>query len=214
MSQVHIYGVQFSTFVRCVQLVCEEKGISYSMGFEANNKSIEFKSEEHSTLHCYKKIPVLLHEGKSLSESTTICRYLDDNFTGPKLTPNSPWQKAKVDEWCQLLSTYINHSIIRDYILELIFPKGEDGKPRIDVMAANKPAALAGLALIAQQLGDQDYLMGDQFTLADALAAPTLYYARGLPDAFSLIEKNSVLEQYILRLEQRNSGKKVLIPKA
>ncbi len=40
MRQIHIYGPQFSTFVRSVQLCCEEKGVSYTVGTQVNGEQL------------------------------------------------------------------------------------------------------------------------------------------------------------------------------
>ena len=195
MSSVQIFGVKFSTYVRSVQLVCEEKGIDYHISLDVDGKSIEFKSAEHAALHPFKRVPVLLHDDKVLSESLAIACYLDEVFPGPKLMPSDPWLRAKTLEWCLLLGNYINMAYVRDYILELVFPKGEDGKPRLDVLQANKPAAVEALSVLQKQLGDKAFLVGNDFTLADALAVPSLYYACQLPENFALIPEQSKLRE-------------------
>ena len=58
-NKVHIYGPDFSTFVRSVMLICEELGVTYTTGFSANGKAIEFKSDEHFKLHPYGKLRAL-----------------------------------------------------------------------------------------------------------------------------------------------------------
>lgn len=213
MNQVHIYGVQFSPFVRSVQMVCEEKNIPYEISFEIQGRSVEFKSDAHGLLHPYRKIPVVEHNGKILAETNSICRYLAANFAGPSLTPDDPWLQAKVDEWCELMTTYINFAIVRDYLLELVSSKGEDGKPRYDVLKANRPAAEQAIQLIGAQLQDQDYLFAGQLTLADLITVPCLYYAASLPEKYALIAPDSNLIPYLQRIQQRESAKKVLIPK-
>ncbi|BFM13614.1 hypothetical protein R50072_37670 [Simiduia litorea] len=210
---VHIYGPQFSNFVRSVQWVCEEKGIAYTLGFELDGKPVEFRGPEHSQWHPYNKVPVLIHNGCALGETSAICRYLDDNFPGTTLTPVDPWQKAEVDAWCQLLSIYIDKAVVRDYLLELVFPKGEDGKPRADVLAAGKPAAIAALNIVAEKLASNRFLFGDQPTLADAIAAPIVCYATGLPAALSLVASESPLHDYAKRMMASASGKKVFLVK-
>lgn len=213
MNKIKIYGVQFSTYTRSVQLVCEEKGIEYDISFEVNSTPVEFKSVNHGQYHPYKKIPMLIDGNNVLCESVAICRYLEANFAGNTLIPGDTWLATKVDQWCQLASCYINDAIIKDYIIELVFPKGKNNQVRLDVMQQTKPVALEALAKVTDQLADNDYLLGDTFTLADAMLAPSLYYARHLAKEFTLVELNSPLDRYIERLEQRPSGKKVLIPK-
>lgn len=215
MTKVHIYSVAFSSFGRVAQLVCEEKQIPYSMGMAVNGEEVPFKGEQHHVWHPYGKIPVLLVDDKALCESTSIIRYLDAQFPGVKLTPQDPWLAAKLDERVQLLSNYINHALIRDYMLELIFPKGPDGTPRLDVMEANKPAAQRALSLVEAWLSEEaGYLFGNTFSLADAMALPSLYYVTQLKAPFSLVDEDSAIYRYVQRMKETHAScAKVLVPK-
>lgn len=94
MSQIHIFGPQFSTFVRSVQLCCEEKGIAYTVGTCVNDQNVEFKGAQHLEWHPFGKVPVLLHGDRHLIETASICRYLDAAFEGPALQPDDPWLRA------------------------------------------------------------------------------------------------------------------------
>ncbi|WP_027856807.1 glutathione S-transferase family protein [Marinobacterium jannaschii] len=207
---VHIFGPQFSSFVRSVQLCCEEKGISYSLGLEVGGKEIGFKSEEHFALHPFGKIPVLIDGDRVLCETASICRYLDTEFDGPALQPEAPEQRALVDQWCALLSIYVDKALVRDYLLEFAFPKGEGGTVRMDKVAEAQPAVLEALTLVAGQLDSKAYLMGNQLTLADLIIAPQLDYIAALPHGAELIAPDSALAAYVERLSQRESGQKVL----
>lgn len=207
---VHIYGPQFSNFVRSVQWVCEEKGIDYTLGLEAPGLQAEFRGEQHRQWHPYLKIPVLLHQGRALTETAAICRYLDSHFAGPALQPAEAWARAQCDSWCQMLSLYFDKAIVRDYLLELAFPKGEGGQPRRDVLQQNKPAAEQAVGRMADQLGAQAYWLGDQPSLADAIAAPLVCYACDLQGAVALVPEDSPLCDYAARLRARPSGQPVL----
>jgi glutathione S-transferase len=65
-DSVHIFGPQFSTFVRSVQLCCEEKGISSTVGAHIDGQRVEFHGPEHQALHPFGKVPVLLHGERRL----------------------------------------------------------------------------------------------------------------------------------------------------
>lgn len=215
MQAVHIYSVPFSSFGRVVQLVCEEKHIPYSMGTTVAGYEVPFKGEQHLAWHPYGKMPVLLSGDKVLCESSSIIRYLDNQFPGPKLQPQDPWLAAKLDERVQLLANYINHALIRDYMLELVFPKGPEGTPRLDVIEANKPAALDALTLIEKWLSEEEgYLFGCGFSLADAMALPSLYYATLLKAPFCLLTDGSAISGYVQRMKETHpSCAKVLQPR-
>lgn len=210
-DQVHIFGPQFSTFVRSVQLCCEEKGITYTVGTSCDGKRVEFHGAEHFELHPLGKVPVLFHGEHRLYETPAICRYLDAVFGGPTLQPDEPWPRALVDQWCNVLAIYADDALIRRYLLEFAFPKGEGGRVRMDKVEAAQPQVTKMLALLEAQLGEREFLVTDRFTIADAIAAPMLDYVFKLPPAAPLVVDLPHLTAYLERLRQRPSGQRTLI---
>lgn len=210
-ASVHIVGPQFSTFVRSVQLCCEEKGIAYSLGAELDGRLMVLHSAEHYALHPFGKVPILLHGERRLIETASICRYLDAAFEGPALQPETTWQRAQVDQWTGLLALYVDQALVRRYLLEFVFPKGEGGSVREDAVAAAQPEVVRHMNLLEQQLAQGDYLVGDDFTIADAIAAPMLDYLAGMPAAKDLMAETPHLMAYIERLRARPAAAKVLV---
>ncbi len=209
--QVHIYGKHISNFVRSVQLCCEELGIQYSLGIEVNDHIIEFKSPEHFALNPFGKMPVLLHEGRALYETQTICRYLIDQFSGGALQSSDAWQRAQVDQWCSAITLYIDKCVVRDYLLEFIFPKGNNNSVRMDVVQAAIPAILNAVKILEDQLGSNDYLVGNEYSLADIILAPIMHYLIGGPNNSDLVSANSSLRTYIARIIARPAAKNVFV---
>lgn len=213
-AQVHILGPQFSTFVRSVMLCCEEKGVTYSHGFSLEGKAIEMKSKEHLALHPFGKIPVLLHGERKLFETATICRYLDAEFAGSALQPEDSYDRALVDQWCAAIALYFDQSIVRQYLLEFAFPKGESGSIRMDKVSEAQPRVNELLQMLEVQLGSASFICGDKYSIADALVTPMLDYLANLPHAADLLEPNPGIAAYIERMRKRESGLKVLLPLA
>lgn len=210
-ATLHIVGPQFSTFVRSVQLCCEEKGIAYTLGAEVEGHPLVRYSPEHLALHPFGKVPILLHGERHLIETPSICRYLDAAFTGPALQPEDPWLRAQVDQWSGVLALYIDQVLVRRYLLEFVFPKGEGGAVRQDIVAAAEPELIRMLGLLEEQLDEGECLVGDDFTIADAIAAPILDYLFGLPSVSALLAETPRLVAYVQRLRERPSAAKVLI---
>ncbi len=211
-AQVHILGPQFSTFVRSVMLCCEEQGVSYSHGYTIDGREIESKGEEHLKLHPFGKLPVLIHGERKLYETAVICRYLDAEFDGPALQPVGTYARALVDQWSAVISLYIDQAIVRQYLLEFAFPKGENGKVRRDKVAEAQPFVIKMLQMLEAKLGSATFLCGDNYTIADALVSPMLDYLANLPHAAKLLEPYSGITGYIERMRKRESGLKVLMP--
>ena len=207
---IHIYGPSFSNFVRTVMLVCEEKKLAYSVGFEVAGKEVAFKSEQHLGLHPFGKIPVLLDKGLVLPETASICRYLDADKT---LQPDNSLAFARHDALCALISIDIDKILVREYLLEFAFPKGENNSVRFDVVKEVQPKVATTLAIIEKMLDEENSLSSEQFTIADALLAPILHYISCLPAGFNLLTDFPKVEQYLADLMTRPSLQKVLIAK-
>ncbi len=211
MADVQVLGPQFSNFVRSVLLCCEEKGVSSSYGLAFDGVEIPFKSEAHFALHPFGKVPVLKHENRYLIETATICRYIDNVFPGTSLQPEDLYERASVDQWSHLIAGYIDQALVREYLLEFAFPKGENGAIRMDVVAQQQPKVMEVLQLLETQLAEKAFICGERYTIADALLTPMLDYIAGLPHGETLISPQSSLYGYVQRMRERPSGQKVLI---
>ncbi|MES2676132.1 MAG: glutathione S-transferase family protein [Pseudomonadota bacterium] len=210
-NHVHIYGKHISNFVRSVQLCCEELGIQYTLGLDVKDQTIELKSPEHFALNPFGKLPILLHGEHVLYETQAICRYLVDSFSGVALQPKDAWQRAQVDQWCAAITLYIDKWVIRDYLVEFVFPKGENGRVRMDVAQAAMPAIIHAVKILEDQLGADDFLVGNEYSLADILLAPILFYLVAGPNNSDLVSANSPLRNYIAKIQARPAAKNVLV---
>ncbi|WP_062064311.1 glutathione S-transferase family protein [Cellvibrio sp. OA-2007] len=210
--QIHIVGVQFSSFTRAVQFCCEEIGLTYTLGTAVNGQEYSLRSPALKTINPFSKVPVLLDADRPLYETQSICRYLDNQYNQARLQPQDAWQKAEVDQWCAAITTYADKAIVRNYLLEFLFPKGPNGSVREDVVAAAIPDVIQVVGILEQQLGGKDFLVGNQFSLADILLAPMITYLVNAPHNLDLVSKDSVLRSYAMRILARPAAKNVFIP--
>jgi len=210
-NSLHIVGVQFSSFTRIVQFCCEEIGLNYSLGTAVNGQDFVPRSAAIQTLHPFGKIPILLDNGKALFETQAICRYLDNRYNQSRLQPVDAWQRAQVDQWCAAITAYVDKNIIRNYILEFRFPKGNNGSVRMDVAEAAMPDIIATVKILEKQLATRQFLVGDQFTLADIMLMPALHYLSLAPNNLALLRQDSPLRDYLKNLLERPAAKKVFI---
>ena len=213
---VHIYGPSFSNFVRSVMLICEEKKIDYTLGFEINGKEIAFKSEQHFNLHPFGKLPILLDGELVLPETASICRYLDAKFTDSnvQLQPSNSASIARHDALCAIISIDIDKALVRDYLLEFAFPKGENGNVRIEKITQAQPQVAKALGIVSNLISNnKDMIATEDFSIADALLAPMLAYLSGLPQGYNLLPDYPIVEQYLVQLMTRSSCQKVLLAK-
>ncbi|WP_369856433.1 glutathione S-transferase family protein [Candidatus Thalassolituus haligoni] len=205
-----LYGAHFSPFVRAVRIYCDELGLTHVHTQAPLGEPIAFRSPAHQALNPFLKIPVLLHRDLVLFESPAICRYLA-GLPGaqPPEQVLMHAEKALVDQWALVASQYANQNLMDGLLLELAFPKGEDGQVRMDQVQENLPAARAFLAIIEAQLNQHSWLAGQHYSMADALITPFLHYAAQAPvlDAEGkLIKQGTALADYLERLRVRPSA--------
>ena len=87
MSDITVYGIPGSPFLRAVEVSLKEKGADYRL---QPMSPAEMKTPEHLKLHAFGRIPIFEHGDFRLYETQAIIRYLDEIFIHPPLTPGNP----------------------------------------------------------------------------------------------------------------------------
>ncbi len=210
MDKLFVFGLQFSTFVRSIKLVLEEKTLTYDSGTVYKGQSIEMHSPQHYTLHPFGKFPVLIHNGQVFAESIPICHYINEYFPGKHLAPSAIHERHLHEQWCSHIATSIDKIIVREHLLEIAFPRGEGKTIRRDKVEKAIPNTLYCLQKLSEQLGDKAFLCSNDFYIADALAAPIIDYVYRLPNGNRLLEKTPNLIDYRNRILDRASGNNIL----
>jgi ganglioside-induced differentiation-associated protein 1 len=148
-------------------------------------------------------VPVLIHNGFVIPESTIICEYLEESFPENPVYPRSARERALVRQWTKAVDeelhpacsalTYIvshRHTILRSEItdFESFLKQGaSEGlaarkikwqwiQHGIQAPGAAEKINLYGSYLYKMEraLGDCEWLVGDRFSMADIAMAPYL----------------------------------------
>jgi len=199
MSDLIIYGPPQSTYVRSTRMACVEKGIDYRV------EPIEFGGELHMEMHPFGKIPVMRHGDFRLYETSAICRYVDQGFDGPPLMPADPQAAALAEQFVSCFSCYLYDDLIRRYVLQYIFPKGDDGQPDRWVIDAALQDIRRDLAVLDAAYGERTWLAGEALSIPDLLVAPPLHYVAQMPEGDELFAPHDNLKRARAALEARDS---------
>lgn len=97
MAEVVLLDLWVSPFGQRCRIALAEKGVAY----EYSEQNLVEKSElllKSNPVH--KKIPVLLHAGKPVSESLVILHYIDEAWPeAAPLLPADPYARAQARFW-------------------------------------------------------------------------------------------------------------------
>ncbi len=202
---IELYQAFQSTCSAKVRLVLEEKGIDYTEHDIDLMKGEQF-NPDYVKLNPKAVVPTIIHDGRILTESSLIMEYLDDKFPAPAMKPSDPYLVYRMrhfpkwlDEVGHAHTNLVTFTVIHRYeIVEATAPdelekrlarlpdraKAERQRQILEhgVGADVFKTAIKGmdtlLGMIDAHLDEfgGPWIMGDQYTLADA--AVTSYVLR------------------------------------
>ena len=193
-----VYEHNESVCCQKVRIVLAEKQIPH----EVINVSFE-KRETHSpafeAINPKGKVPVIVHDGHIITESTVIVEYLDEAFPGPQLMPKEAYWRARRRLWARWVDdemhiphiSTISFNIAMTHMLgykKEVHAEGVRGAPPAFMfvgieskeMLASLQAYQRFLKEIDRTLADNPWLAGPDFSLADIDVVPYIWRLRNL----------------------------------
>src|SRR5262249_51534465 len=130
----------------------------------------EQKLPDFLRLNPYGKVPVLVDEDEVIYDSTIINEYLEEEYPLPRLMPEDSQGRARV----RMLEDYCDHSFIPPTTMLLTQLRKTDAERDPQRVEQAREELRRGLYFLRDHLGSQEYLVGREFTLADASFAPRI----------------------------------------
>jgi glutathione S-transferase len=205
-AQPVLLGDPRSTYTRSARMGFAEKGIAYRL--EQHGPA----DEAVGAIHPFHRIPAYRQGPLKLYETSAILRYVDEIFPGPKLVPDTPADRARMEQWISAINSYMYDAMVRRYVLQYVFPRGADGKPDRAVIDKAVVDIDYQLDQLEQAYGGRDYLVGDRVSIADLLLAPIVTYLNAFAESKALLAKHPNVMRAFGVMAQRPSFTATLPP--
>nr|ALZ41813.1 glutathione s-transferase 3 [Cicer arietinum] len=99
-EEVKLFGMMLSPFVTRVEIGLKLKGVGYKYELEKMGNLSEALINYNPV---YKKVPVLVHNEKPVSESLIILEYIDETWKQNPILPSDPYKKALAHFWSKFI---------------------------------------------------------------------------------------------------------------
>ena len=170
----------------------EELGIPFDLTVMSRDMK---QTPEYRALHPLGRAPVLEEEGGPVFESAALILHIaDQNLDAGLIAPLGSHERALQYQWCFFGMTDSEGALMD--IARQLWGSGEADQGIIDRAAARFDATAE---VVEAALGDDDYLVGNSFSVADIVVGSVLGFAR----TGELTELPTGVVPYVDRLEAR-----------
>ena len=167
---------------RRVKIFAEEKNITLEL-INCDMAKREHKSPEFLKKNPSGKIPVLeLDDGRCISESIPICRYLESLVPDPNLFGEDAFEISFIESrnrhielelWTQIGTSWVNGPIVGSMGLFKQIP---------DAKKASDKNVVAYYERLDSEFSSSEYVAGDKFTVADITLLSAIDFASSMVD--------------------------------
>lgn len=162
---------------RRVRIFLAEKGLSIPYEDVPLRKGAH-KTPEFRSKNSLGQVPVLeLDDGSTLSESVSICRYLEELHPSPSLFGADALERARIDMWIRRIELVLMSpiSMVWVHAHPLTAPLL---KQFVDFGESNRERAHKAMRWFDRELTGHSFVVGDTFSMADIVALTSIDFAK------------------------------------
>ena len=189
---------------RRVRIFAAEKGIDLPMQ-EVSLRDREHKSADFLKLNPMGQTPVLeLDDGTCLSETVSICRYLEALHPHPPLFGSTPVGIATVDMWIRRVELKLGVPTANIWVHTHPYTAAVVPHQYKDFGESNRPLVASALTIFDAVLGDTPFLAGETFSMADIVLLTNIDFGTFI--GLTIPEELARLDDWHRRVSARPSA--------
>ncbi|MBL9098276.1 MAG: glutathione S-transferase family protein [Alphaproteobacteria bacterium] len=190
---------------RRVRIFLKEKGVDIELVPTPLMKRAH-KSPEHLARNPLGQVPVLeLDDGTHLSESVSICRYLEELHPEPNLFGRDAKERATTDMWIRRIEFRLMMPVgqiwVHTHPFTAAVATAAFGQQFKDFGDANRKIFAGGCRLVDREIAARPFIAGDRYTMADIVAQTTFDFARFI--GVDIPEDCAALKDWCARVSAR-----------
>lgn len=197
MMAITVYGRTDSSNVQAVMWGAAELGLTVER-LDYGNRFGGTDTAEYRAMNPNGLVPTLRDGDLVIWESCAILRYLAARYGAGPFWPADPVVRAPVDQWAE----WAKHVAAGHFTVPIFWERVRKTAAERDEVALSAAIARyeADLDILAAQIADQRFVMGNALTLADIIAGHVLYrwFDMNIPR-----RPRPVIEAYYARLAER-----------
>lgn len=206
-----LLGGSVSPFVRKVRVALTEKGLD----FEHEQVNPFTPPPGWRDISPLGRIPAFKDGDRVINDSSVICAYLEKKYPTPSLYPSDPYDYARA-VW---IEEYMDGGVVPAFgpkvflalVLQPLLSGGKAPSDEAEAIAKKtfEEDGAAHFAFLEKELGDNDFFVGNQLSIADITVATALVNTRHAGYAPSR-KKFPKLRAFLDRMWSRPSLKKCI----
>ncbi len=169
---ITIYGVATSRALRPLWLL-EEIGLEYKH-IPLDFRGDDLDTDEYRAINPNGRIPAMVDGDLILFESMAINLYIAEKYDN-HLFPKDAANQARTNMWSYWVMTEVEHSLLTVLLHSRVIPEEKRDPTRVErnITSLEKP-----FTVLDQALGNSEYLLGNDFTVADLNVAAVMSWCR------------------------------------
>ena len=172
-NEITVWGRLSSSNVQVVLWCLDELGLDFKR-IDAGFTYGVVDTPQYLDMNPNGTIPTLIDgESPPIFESGAILRYLAASYATDSFWPSDPVARAQIDKWAEWAKINIANLFTAPVFWQVVRTAPSRQDP--EMIARNIAALTKYLKIAEARLAQDDYLAGDQFTLADIQMGHCLY---------------------------------------